>query len=177
MSSIKIQIAKKSLIKICYFQNKKLIIFKVRRLVYYKIVPSEYLFYKEEKKYLNIKTIGSFFDLYSTSTFLNSIKIFQFINRKVLVLQGLGLKASKFINARKKFLSLKLGYSHLCNVPYSKEIFLKIRKNLIFLQSYNKDKLGNFAFKIKNLRYPDVYKGKGVLYKNEKLKLKVIKKK
>ena len=36
--------------------------------------------------------------------------------------------------------------------------------------------VGNFADFIKKKRIPDLYKGKGIFYKNENIKLKIIKK-
>ena len=92
--------------------------------------------------------------------------------RVFLILKGLGLK----VQIVDDFLEFKLGYSHRCFIKLEKEIGVKIKKNLLFLQSVNKELLGNFLYKIKILKKPDVYKGKGIWYKNEKISLKPVKK-
>lgn len=177
MTCTEIFIKKESIIKVVYFQQKKLLLFTLGRLSYFKLIPFEYLLFKKQKETILLKTTKFLFSLYSTAVFLNSLVTFQYINRKVLVLQGLGLKANLLFKKRIKILELKLGYSHKCFVVLDKEIFLKIRKNILFIHSFNKEKLGNFLFRIKTLRFPDIYKAKGVCYKKEKIKLKLIKKK
>lgn len=177
MVCTELRLKKNIVVKIAYFQKKKLIIFSFGRLTYFKIIPFDYRFFKKQKNSIVIRTSQALFNLYSTGVFINSILIFQYITRKVLVLQGLGLKANIISKKRSKILELKLGYSHKCYLLLDKEIFLNIRKNIIFVHSFNKEKIGNFIFRVKTLRFPDVYKSKGVCYKNEKLKLKIIKKK
>jgi large subunit ribosomal protein L6 len=95
---------------------------------------------------------------------------------KKLIFKGLGYKFS--LSPDNKYLELKLGYSHLHRllVP-SQKIQLKLLKNAIVFSSKNLSLLGNFLFKIRQLRIPNSYKGKGIWYKNEKKKLKIIKKK
>ena len=115
-------------LSICYFQKKKLILFKIKNLVYYKMIPYIYLFCKKQKNIFLIKTSKTCLRLYSYSIFVNTFVTFQVVNRKVIVLKGLGLKARRYFLKKIKVLELKLGFSHLCKVKYSKEIFLKIRK-------------------------------------------------
>ena len=92
---------------------------------------------------------------------------------KKLVLKGLGLKVSLL---NKHTLEFKLGYSHLIKVILPININITIMKNILILESSNAVLLGNEAFKIKKLRFPNMYKGKGICYKNEKLVLKILKK-
>ena len=118
----------------------------------------------------------SFLTLEASWKFLNNFSNFYrnliFKARGFLILQGLGLKVQIIDN----FLEFKLGYSHKCYIEIEQDLNVKIKKNLLFLQSVNKEKLGNFLYRIKILKKPDVYKGKGIWYKNEKISLKPVKK-
>jgi large subunit ribosomal protein L6 len=90
-----------------------------------------------------------------------------------LSLKGLGFKAK----ARQNRLQLKLGYSHLVKYKLDKEINVQISKKInIRLSSYSKQIVTDQAAKICQLRKPDSYKGKGIIFRGQKLKLKVGKK-
>lgn len=90
-----------------------------------------------------------------------------------LMLKGVGYKV--FINEGD--LELKLGYSHLINYPLQKPTEFSIYKNnIINLKSGLKDKLGSLCYGLRAKREPDTYKGKGILFKGEKVLLKVGKK-
>lgn len=102
-------------------------------------------------------------------------KILKKTKKKKLLLVGLGLKAN--FNKTTSLLQLKLERSHLIFVKVPRDIRLKIKKNLLYFESSNVVLLGNFVHKIRILKWPNVYKGKGVCFKNEKIKLKQIKKK
>lgn len=91
-----------------------------------------------------------------------------------LILKGVGYKV--FAN-KKNELDLKIGYSHNINFDVEKSINVDIYKNLIIqLTSPFKDQLGSTSSSLKTLKKIDIYKGKGILYKGEKLNLKVGKK-
>ena len=114
------------------------------------------------------------------NTFLNLLNEIKENNnsvaRKKLLLKGLGLRSNFDETART--LTFKLGYSHLCVLPVPECIRnIKIKKNVIFLESSDKILLGNFAKKIHQLKESDIYKGKGFSYQYENKKLKIIKKK
>jgi ribosomal protein L6P/L9E len=96
--------------------------------------------------------------------------------RKKLLLKGLGYKAT--FDENKSLLDLRLGFSHpiILNVP-RKTLNVKINKQNLTLESNDLRFVGNFAKKIRQLKLPDVYKGKGVWYKNEIRVLKELKKK
>lgn len=96
----------------------------------------------------------------------------QYLNR--LVLKGVGYKA--FVK-NENHLELKIGYSHFINFPVKNSVKLGVFKNLIIqIDSLFKDQLGSTAAALKSLKKVDVYKGKGILYKREKLNLKIGKK-
>lgn len=92
-----------------------------------------------------------------------------------LSLKGIGYKA--FLHQESNILEMKLGYSHLTEHKVNKETNLTIYKNnIISISSPLKDILGAEANRIKNFRRPDSYKGKGIQYRGESLKLKTGKK-
>ena len=99
------------------------------------------------------------------NNFFNFYRNLIFKARGFLILKGLGLK----VQIVDDFLEFKLGYSHRCFVKLDKEVGVKIKKNLLFLQSVNTELLGNFLYKIKILKKPDVYKGALFLFKVQKL--------
>lgn len=81
---------------------------------------------------------------------------------KKLFLQGLGFKFITLV--QNEFIELKIGYSHFVKIfiPVRSNLTLYINKNMIVIEGFQKDKVGNFANKIKSFRIPDNYKGKGI---------------
>lgn len=96
--------------------------------------------------------------------------------RKLIYLHGVGFRF--IVNENIKFFQLKLGYSHLIEfyIPEGIKI-INYKKNFIIFESYDLNLLTKFIFFIKHFKKPDIYKGKGILLKNEEIKLKEIKKK
>ena len=87
-----------------------------------------------------------------------------------LILKGVGYRAS----IQKDELILSLGYSHPVKIEIPKDISVEILQNTnINLKSCNKELLGLFASNIRAWRCPEPYKGKGILYKDEKIIRKV----
>jgi large subunit ribosomal protein L6 len=96
----------------------------------------------------------------------------QYLNR--LILKGVGYKA--FLKSKDN-LELKIGYSHPIDFSVKNFLNIDVFKNLIIqLNSPLKDQLGSTAASLKSLKKVDMYKGKGILYKREKLNLKTGKK-
>jgi large subunit ribosomal protein L6 len=88
-------------------------------------------------------------------------------------LVGVGYKA----NATGQKLELSLGYSHNIIFVMPPEIKVETvtergRNPIINLTSADKQLVGQIAAKIRSLRKPEPYKGKGVLYKGEIVKRK-----
>jgi len=74
-------------------------------------------------------------------------------------------------------LVFKLGYSHPVIFEKPKDIEFKVEKNtIISVLGVDKQKVGEVAYKIRILKQPDDYKGKGIRYEGEKIKLKPTKK-
>lgn len=109
-------------------------------------------------------------------SFSRWLKSFEKPFKKILLLKGLGFRAS--ISPDLQILELKLGYSHLLKIkiPLEDDLTVKIDKNNLIVEGLDSTKVGNFANHIRNLRYPDSYKGKGFWYKNEIKSLKEVKK-
>jgi hypothetical protein len=96
--------------------------------------------------------------------------------RSKLLLKGLGYKVNVSNNQRE--LNLKLGYSKIRTILIpTTRIMVKTSKTMITVQGHNLSDVGNFAQKIRRLRQPDLYKGKGIWFQNESITLKEIKKK
>jgi len=93
--------------------------------------------------------------------------------RKDLELVGVGYKAANQGNV----LDLSLGYSHNIIIDIPKELKVttlteKGKNPLITLESHDKQLLGQVAAKIRSLRKPEPYKGKGVKYTDEVIRRK-----
>jgi len=91
-----------------------------------------------------------------------------------LTLVGVGYRAQ----AKGKVLSLSLGYSHPTdfNLPEGVTIETPSQTEII-IKGNNKDLVGQVAAKIRSIRGPEPYKGKGVRYFDEIIELKETKKK
>ena len=95
--------------------------------------------------------------------------------KKQLLLKGLGFKAEVLNNS--SLLELKLGFSSLVKIKIPKEeVLVNVNNNILTLEGFDPVAVGNFANKIRMLKVPDAYKGKGFWYKNEVRSLKEIKK-
>jgi large subunit ribosomal protein L6 len=93
--------------------------------------------------------------------------------KKELELVGVGFKAANSGNV----LDLSLGYSHNIIFEIPKELTVsttteKGQNPKIFLESADKQLIGQVAAKIRGLRKPEPYKGKGVRYSDEVVRRK-----
>ncbi len=100
---------------------------------------------------------------------------------KEMDIVGIGYK----VDVKPKAVTLTLGYSHPIEVPLPPGISAKAEKKPKQIQHYvtsltisgsDKQLVGQIAADIRALRKPDPYKGKGVRYSSEVIKLKVGKK-
>jgi len=90
--------------------------------------------------------------------------------RKSLEIQGVGYRAAK---AGEK-LNLSLGYSHPVVFEAPKGITLSVEgTNKIHVEGIDKQQVGQVAAKIRGLRPPEPYKGKGVRYEGEVVRKKL----
>ncbi len=91
---------------------------------------------------------------------------------KKLEIQGLGFKAS----IEGEEIVLSVGFSHLVRIKAPQGIKFSVEKNIIIVSGIDKEKVGLFASKIKKVKPPEPYKGKGIRYQGEIIKKKVGKK-
>jgi large subunit ribosomal protein L6 len=69
-------------------------------------------------------------------------------------------------------INMALGYSHPVVFALPKGVAAKVDKNKVILTSADRDILGQTAAKVRELRPPEPYKGKGVKYAEEVIKKK-----
>lgn len=88
---------------------------------------------------------------------------------KTLEIQGTGYRATP----KGEALEFSLGYSHpiLFNPPQGIKLALQENKYIV-ITGADKYLVGQVAANIRDLRQPDPYKGKGIRYKGEVIKLK-----
>lgn len=96
--------------------------------------------------------------------------------KKDFEIVGIGYRAAM----EKKKLVFTIGYSHPVELELPAELaiaFDEKNKNKFTLSGPDKHMVGQYAAYIRNVRPPDPYKGKGIKYADERLKLKEGKKK
>jgi len=87
---------------------------------------------------------------------------------KKLQIEGLGYKAG----IEGENLILRVGFSHLVKFEPPQEIKLVVDKNIITVSGASKELVGQVAAKIRKIRPPEPYKGKGIRYLGEVVKIK-----
>jgi large subunit ribosomal protein L6 len=98
--------------------------------------------------------------------------VHQGFERKLEIV-GIGYRAQ----LQGKNLQLTLGYSHPIVFPLPEGIQAEVERNvLITLKGADKALLGETAARLRSLRKPDPYKGKGIKYADEVIRRKVGKK-
>jgi large subunit ribosomal protein L6 len=96
--------------------------------------------------------------------------------KKDFEIVGIGYRAA----LDKKKIVFTVGYSHAVEIDLPEDLsitFDEKNKNKFTLHGVDKQKVGQYAAHIRNVRPPDPYKGKGIKYADERLKLKEGKKK
>ena len=88
---------------------------------------------------------------------------------KKLEMVGVGYRAS----LQGRNLTLMLGYSHPIVYPLPEGIKVEVEnQNLLTVSGSDKQQVGEVAAKIRSLRPPEPYKGKGVKYATERIRRK-----
>ncbi len=83
---------------------------------------------------------------------------------KKLTIIGVGYRAAK----KGKVLDLQLGFSHPVEMEDPTGITTEVpNQNEIVVKGIDKQLVGNYAAKIRDLRKPEPYKGKGIRYEGE----------
>ncbi len=109
------------------------------------------------------KKVSAFWGL--TRTLLENmvIGVSQGFSKKLLI-EGVGYRAE----VAGSIVKLNVGYSNTVEFPLPKNVAAVAEKtNAIILRSLDKELLGQTAAKIRQIRKPEPYKGKGIRYENE----------
>lgn len=91
---------------------------------------------------------------------------------KKLEIQGVGFRAE----VKGKQLILYVGLSHPVEITAPEGIEFKVEKNIISVKGIDKQLVGQTAAKIREVKKPEPYKGKGIRYLDEHIIRKVGKK-
>lgn len=87
---------------------------------------------------------------------------------KQLEINGVGFKCQVKDNK----LILNLGFSHPVEFPFPQDINIKVENNIITIEGVDKYLVGETAARIRALKKPEPYKGKGIKYLNEVIRRK-----
>lgn len=86
-----------------------------------------------------------------------------------LEIQGVGFKSE----IKGKSIVLSLGYSHQIDFPFPAGITIEVEKGtMLTIKGSDRQLVGETAAKLRAMRSPDSYKGKGVRFEGEYIKLK-----
>jgi large subunit ribosomal protein L6 len=88
--------------------------------------------------------------------------------KKTLEIQGVGYKAEQ----RGKNLVLSVGFAHPLSVAIPANLTVQVEGLKIHVSGVDKQAVGQFAAEVRKLRKPEPYKGKGIRYEGEQVKIK-----
>jgi len=87
---------------------------------------------------------------------------------KKLILDGVGYK----MEIKGKDVVLTVGFSHTVPLAIPEDVTAKVEKNVMTLESINKESVGQFAANIRRVKPPEPYLGKGIRYDGEVIRRK-----
>jgi large subunit ribosomal protein L6 len=103
-----------------------------------------------------------------TSHVTNMVKGVNTPFQKKLFLEGIGYR----VEVKGDKMVFALGFSHPVEVPIPDGIKVVVEKNAITISGIDKASVGGFAARIRDLKKPEPYKGKGLRYEGEVIKIK-----
>ncbi|MBI4160151.1 50S ribosomal protein L6 [Candidatus Wolfebacteria bacterium] len=111
---------------------------------------------------------------WGTSRALFANAIFGVTNgfKRTLLIEGVGYRAAMDDSV----LTMHLGYSHPVRFDVPAGITVAVAKNIITVSGIDKQLVGETAARIRALKKPEPYKGKGIRYENEVIRRKAGKK-
>lgn len=83
---------------------------------------------------------------------------------KKLEVNGVGFKVA--LQGTNK-LVMSLGFSHPVEVDVPQDLQVAVEKNVITITGADKQRVGQFAAEVRELKKPEPYKGKGIKYEGE----------
>ena len=85
-----------------------------------------------------------------------------------LILEGVGYR----MEVKGSDLVLTVGFSHPVTLAIPTNISAKTERNVLVLESADKDSLGQFAANVRRVKPPEPYLGKGIRYEGEVIRRK-----
>ncbi len=82
---------------------------------------------------------------------------------KKLILDGVGYR----MEIKGKDVVLTVGFSHTVSLPIPDAVTATVEKNVLKLESSDKETLGQFAADVRRVKPPEPYLGKGIRYEGE----------
>ena len=98
----------------------------------------------------------------------NMIKGVNELYQKKLIIEGIGFKCE----VKGSEMILNLGFSHPIKIQIPNDIKVKVEKNIVIISGVSKELVGQFSAKIRELKKPEPYKGKGIRYEKEVIRRK-----
>ena len=87
---------------------------------------------------------------------------------KKLIMDGVGYK----MEVKGKEVVLTVGFSHTVPLTIPEDVTAKVEKNVLTLESTDKESLGQFAANVRRVKPPEPYLGKGIHYEGEVIRRK-----
>ncbi len=87
---------------------------------------------------------------------------------KKLGIEGVGFKAE----IKGNVLVLNVGFSHPVEIAVPDGLKVSAEKNVITVSGFDKELVGQFAAKVRSVKKPEPYKGKGIHYEGEHIRRK-----
>lgn len=87
---------------------------------------------------------------------------------KKLEMVGIGYRAAIDENA----LVLQVGFTHNVRLVIPEGLEAKVEKNVITINGIDKQRVGQYSAEIRDIRPPEPYKGKGIRYSGEIVRMK-----
>jgi ribosomal protein L6P/L9E len=147
---------------LCKKKNENIIIFQKNNFFYF-FLKNVIKLNKQQKRFLLL--------ILKRFIYLANLVRYGFIVRLRFV--GIGYRME--IDNQSSKIDLKLGYSENIVIDIPKIVTvtqLKTNKQIYILKSIYPSLISNLAYKIRQLRLPEPYKGKGVRYQGEYIKRK-----
>jgi|SRR6185437_749944 len=88
--------------------------------------------------------------------------------KKVMEIQGVGYKAEQ----KGKNIVLSVGYANPVTLAIPGNVAVAVEGNKINVSGADKQAVGEFAARLRKVRKPEPYKGKGIRYEGEQVKIK-----
>ena len=87
---------------------------------------------------------------------------------KKLIMDGIGYK----MEVKGKTVMLTVGFSHTVALPIPEDVAVTVEKNVMKIESANKESVGQFAANVRRIKPPEPYLGKGISYEGEVVRRK-----